>query len=233
MGICVGDVGRAVTDISPGGAVELDGSRYPARSIDDVTIPAGTEVELVRAEKTCFVVRRTGSAEPLPNRGEPIGPFGFDTLRAAVARAEKKEARDRRSELLKRMRTGAAVAAVFGALAGVASAWLGWRYDWAGVTESVSQGTLFAGSAAAGVVLGVVLYFFTGFFAVHCLPSEADAVFEPGFVAIAAGLVGAALGFWMKLAGGEPAVIALWTGGLALIFAALAAGLAWALDMVL
>ena len=233
MGIRVGDVGRAGTDLSPGGAVELDGSRYPARSIDDATIPAGTEVELVRADKTCFVVRRAGSGEPLPRRGEPIGPFGFDTLRAAVARAEKQETQDRRAELLKRMRVGAAAAAGFGALAGAANGGLGWHYDWGGVTDSVPQGSLLAGSAAAGVVLGLVLYFFTGFFAVHCLPSEADAVFEPGFVAVAVGLVGAALGFWVKLAGGEPAVIALWSGGLALVFAALAAGVVWALDVVI
>jgi len=81
-------------------------------------------------------------------------------------------------------------------------------------------------------VTAIVLYFFTGWFVTHILPADADAVFEPSFLAILAGLVGAALGFWMHFALGDVGTIALWSAGLSFVFAALTAGLAWVVSVL-
>lgn len=230
MEIRVGDVGRAVTELSPGGAVELDGGRYPARS-DDGVIPPDTPVEVVRGEKTCYVVRRVGSGGPLPNKGEPIPPQGFESLRARTERADRAEARAARAELVRRVWRGGAVAAVCGAVAGMASAGLGLWFDLANATGRDPVAML-AGSLAAGAVAGIVLYFFTGWFAVHVIPSEDGAAFEPNPLAVFAGLVGVALGFWLNLSGGEAGAIAAWSVGLGFAFAAVACGLAWLVGLV-
>lgn len=230
MGIRVGDVGLAVTELAPGGAVELDGWRYPARC-DDGTIPAGAEVEVVRGEKTCYVVRRSGSGAPLPGRGTEIPPQGFESLRSRVARQERAEQSERRAELGRRVRRGGAVSLVCGAVAGLASGGLGWHFDWANVTATIDFPTLFGASMGVGGAAGVALFFFTGWFAVHALPSEEGAVFEPSPVGVFAGLVGASLGFWLNFGDGA-GVVAAWSAGFALAFAAVACAAVWLVGYV-
>jgi hypothetical protein len=130
------------------------------------------------------------------------------------------------------MRVGGLAAAAFGALVGLANGWLGWQRDWGGVTERTDLYSLLGGSAAAGAGLGLGLYFFTGWFVARVLPAEEGARFEPSFLAILAGFAGAALGFWLNLRGGDALIVAATAAGMGLAFAAVAAGVAWALDAI-
>lgn len=231
MPVHVGDVGRAVSPLSPSGAVEVNGARLDARS-EGLPIEAGAAVVVLRGDPTGYVVRAlVPGAKPLPNHGEPIRKADFQMKGADVAEAEREERLARRRELFRQMRWGSVLAATLGMVAGLASALLGTRFDWASVNELMNPQVLLGGSVGVGAIWAVLLYFFTGWFTVYVLPSEADAVFEPDFLATAAGLLGAALGFWLNL-GGEPVMIAAWSAGLSLGVAAVAAGIAWVVGTV-
>ena len=224
MAVCVGDVGRAVTVLAPSGKIEIDGARLDARS-DGSVIEAGSMVVVLRGDPTGYVVRKhTPGSRPVPNHGQTIPRGEFQQTRAEVAAAENNEYLARLAEVRTRMRRGVLWSVLLGAVAGVASAAMGLHFDWA--DESVTPATLYGASVGAGVVWAVVLYFLTGWFVAHILPSDADAVFEPNFVAVAVGLVGAALGFWVTF-GGDAMTIAAQTSGISLAFAALAAALSW------
>lgn len=231
MTIRVGDVGRAATELAPGGAVELEGVRYPGRSDGDDAVPAGTEVEVVRAAPTCLVVRPVGAGLPLADHGQSLGRLGFDTNRGAVARAEKQEERDKRAELVRGMWIGAAMALLVGAAAGATSAGLGWQYDWGGVTATHALVPLLGLSAAVGAAWAVVLFFFSGWFTARVLPAEEGVRFEPSFLAVVVGLVGAALGFWLNF-GADSATVLVGAAALSLAFTALTAGVMWVLDVL-
>jgi hypothetical protein len=221
MPVRVGDVGRAVTPLAPYGRIEIDGVRHDARS-DGGGVEVGNMIIVLGGDPTGYVVRKhIPGSPPLPNHGEPARRGEAFQSSAEVATAENNERRARLAEVRGQMRRGATWAAFVGAVAGAASAWLGLHFDWA--DESVTPATLYAGSVAAGAAWAVVLYFVVGWFAVHVLPSEDDAVFEPDFVALAVGLVGAGLGFWATF-GGEAITVAAQTMGISLAFTALAAG---------
>jgi hypothetical protein len=221
MVVRVGDVGRAVTALAPGGRIEIDGTRHDARS-EGGLIEAGSMVIVLRGDPTGFVVRKHTPGSPsLPKHGEPARKGEAYQSSAEVAAAENNERRARVADLRGRMCRGGLWSALLGVAAGGANAWLGLRFDWAG--ESVAPSTLYAGSVAAGAAWAPVLYFFGGWFAVHMLPAEPDAIFEPDFLSLLVGLVGASLGFWATFGGGA-AFVAAQTMGISLAFAALAAG---------
>lgn len=91
MAIRVGDVGRALSPLGPSGAVELAGVRHDARS-DGRFVPAGAEVEVVRADPTGFVVRPVeAGAAPLPDHGRELFRAEFQRNSADVAEAEARE----------------------------------------------------------------------------------------------------------------------------------------------
>jgi hypothetical protein len=233
MTVRIGDTGRAVTPLSPSGYVEVGGVRRSATT-EGTFIEVGRAVVVVRGGSPGFVVRAVEPGAPvevLPQHGEELVRAEHQRTRADVAAAERDARRKARAELKRRMARGAAAAAAFGCVAGLANAALGAHYDWAGAA-GWPLAELFGGSATAGALDAVLLYFFTGWFVAHVLPAEADAVFEPGIVAILAGLIGAALGFWLYAATGDVWLIARWTCGLSLAFAALAAGLAWVVNVL-
>jgi len=234
MNIHIGDIGRTVTALRPSGSVEIGGVRRSARS-EGTYIDAGRDVIVVRGEIPSFVVREIEPGMPpprFPNHGEVIEKSEHQRNNADVAEAAREEQRVAWKQLKRRMKIGAAVAGAFGLLVGLANAALGWHYNGASVNETVQLPFLMGGSAAIGTANAIVLYFFTGWFVANILPAEADAVFEPSFLAILAGLVGAALGFWMNFASGDMSTIALWSAGLSLAFAALTAGLAWVVSVL-
>jgi hypothetical protein len=233
MSVRIGDTGRAVTPLSPSGYVEIGGVRRSATT-EGTFIEPGRAVVVVRGGSPGFVVRAVepgAPADALPQHGEELVRAEHQRTRADVAAVEREERQKAWAELKRRMARGAATAAVFGCLAGLANAALGRHFDWAGATDWPLPESLL-GSAMAGALDAVVLYFFTGWFVAHVLPAEADAVFEPSVVAILAGLSGAALGFWVYAATGDVLLIARWTAGLSLAFAALAAGLAWVVNVL-
>ncbi len=234
MNVRVGDVGRAVTALSPSGYVEIDGVRRSAQS-EGSYIEVGSNIIVVRGEVPSFIVRQIEPGTPpdrLPNHGEVIGKSEHQMRSADVAEVEREQQRLAWEQLKRRMKIGAAASGASGFLAGLANAGLGWHFNWANVNESVGLPLLLGGSAALAAVWAVVLYFFTGGFVAHVLPAEADAVFEPSFVALVMGLVGAALGFWLHFASGDVGRIALWSTGLSLAFAALTSGITWVVGVL-
>ena len=222
MVVRVGDVGRAATALAPGGKVEIDGVRHDARS-DGGVIEVGSMVVVVRGDPTGYVVRiHTPGSPSLPNHGEPARKGEAYQSAAEVAAAENNERRARMADLRGQMRRGALWSALLGAAAGAASAWLGLRFDWAGVNESVGAKALYLWSVAAGAAWAVVLYFVVGWLVVLVLPAEDDAVFEADWIALAVGLVGAGLGFWVTF-GGDALTVAAQTAGISAAFALIAA----------
>ncbi|MBA4186899.1 MAG: hypothetical protein C0467_02655 [Planctomycetaceae bacterium] len=233
MNVRIGDVGRAVSALSPSGYVEIDGVRRSARS-EGTYIDAGRDVIVVRGEMPSFIVREIEPGIPLPrfpNHGTTIEKSEHQRNSADVAVSEQEEQRLAWKQLKRRMRIGAAASGAFGLLVGLANAALGGHYNWASVNETIQLPLLHAGSAAIGTAAAIVLYFFTGWFVTHILPAEADAVFEPSFLAILAGLVGAALGFWMNFASGDVNTIALWSAGVSFAFAAVVCGVSWVVTL--
>jgi hypothetical protein len=231
MAVRVGDVGRARSALSPSGVIEIDGVRLDARS-DGTYIEAGATVVVLRGDPTGYVVREHKSGSPpLPNHGEPIGKPDAQMRRAEAEAAANNERRESAAELRRRVRRGATYSAVFGVVLGAASAWLGWYFDWSGVTGVTTGPVLVAGSVLAGAVAGVVLYFVTGVFVARVLPSEDDAVFEPSYFGVALGLVGAAVGFWLNFPEAGVGLVAAWSAGLAVAFAAVTAAGLWVTDL--
>jgi len=229
--IRIGDVGRALSALSPSGVIEIDGVRLDARS-DGTFIEAGGMVVVLRGDPTGYVVRKhVPGSPPLPNHGEPVRKGEFQLSGTEVAAAENEAERLRRAEVRAEMKRGSVRSAVVGALLGAASAGLGWHFNWADGAESVGLALLVLYSAAAGALTGVVLYFFSGVFVARVLPAEEGVWFSPSFLAVLFGLLGAALGFWLKFDEAGVAVALGWSAGLGLAFAALTAGLAWTIGL--
>jgi hypothetical protein len=101
MRVRIGDRGRAVSALRPGGEVLLGGRRWPARC-DDGWAEAGAEVVVVAAEAFGLVVRPAGAvpAAALANAGE-----------AVPTDRERAEQRERREEQARAEEAGAARAA--------------------------------------------------------------------------------------------------------------------------
>lgn len=121
MAVRVGDVGRAVSPMSPSGAVELAGVRHDARS-DGVYVPAGAAVEVVRADPTGLVVRPVEPGNgPLPDHGREIIKAEFQRNSADVAETEARELAERWRRHVRRVVVAVMLAEPFGMAVGFAT----------------------------------------------------------------------------------------------------------------
>ncbi len=230
MSVRIGDIGRAVTPMSPSGAVEVNGKRLDARS-DGPFIDAGSPIIVLRGDPTGYVVRKLEADQPtpkLPNHGKPIRKAEFQRNSAEVEQAEREERAEKRRRFRKMIRYGSIVAGSLGALVGLASGAAGWLFGWYGAAEAGQVAVLLGGSMGVGAVAGVALFFLTGLIgSVMGFFEEGDAELAPDFLAIFAALVGAAVGFWWQFETGDAADIALWSLGVATVFALVAYFLSW------
>lgn len=119
MAVRVGDRGRALSPMAPSGAVELAGVRHDARS-DGRFVPAGAEVEVVRADPTGFVVRPVeAGAAPLPDHGRELIRAEFQRNSADIAEVEARELAELWRRHVKRVAATAVVAELFGVFIGL------------------------------------------------------------------------------------------------------------------
>jgi hypothetical protein len=236
MAVRYGDVGRALSPMSPSGAVEVNGERVDARS-EGGFIEVGSAVVVLRGDPTGYVVRKLDPGQPpprVPNHGEPIPRAEFQRNAAEVEEFERRERAEARRRRLRGLRDGTIVAAAFGAVVGLLSGGAGWYFGWAGVADPAGGAVLLAASLAAGAASGVALFFVTGLVgAAFGFASEGDAGFAPDFFVMFAALVGAAVGFWWQFGTGEAGTVALWSVGGAAGFAVIAYVLGWAIGSLL
>jgi hypothetical protein len=224
MVVHVGDVGRALSPMTPSGAVEVRGRRLDARS-DGQFIEAGSPVIVLRGDPSGYVVRKLEAGQPppeLPGHGEPIRRAEFQRNSAEVAEAERQERAERRERLLQGLQTGSVAAGSLGAVVGLASGGVGWYFGWSGAADPLGLALLFGGSLVAGAVVSVALFFLTGLVGSVAGAFEGEPGFAPDFFAMFAGLVGGAVGFWWRFGTGDAGVIAAWSAGGALAFAVVA-----------
>ncbi|MFO0822604.1 MAG: hypothetical protein U0792_05695 [Gemmataceae bacterium] len=225
MNLRVGDVGQAVTALSPSGYVEIEGVRRSAKS-ESTYIEAGTTVVVVRGEMPSFIVRQIepGTTLTLPNHGEEIAKPEAHRNAADVTAVECEEQRLAWQSLQRRMKIGAAAAGGFGLLIGIMNAELAYRFNWAGSHVAVNS-SLMLFSAVGCMAWAVMLYFATGFLAPRLLPYE-DRGFAADFFGVAAGLVGGLLGFWVRFQADGITLVG-WSVGVSVAFAALACAISW------
>jgi hypothetical protein len=229
MTICVGDVGRAISRLSPSGAVEVNGRRLDARS-DGRVIEPGSTVVVLRGDPSGYVVRELEPGQPppeVPGHGRPIRKAEFQRTAAEVAEADRRDRADARQRLLRAMRYGSAAAGALGVATGLVSGGAGWYFGRAGVNDPAGIAVLLGGHAAAGAVAGVALFFLTGLVGSVLGVFGGNADFAPDFAAIFVALVGAAVGFWWQFPTGDATTIAAWSAGGAFLFAVAALALGW------
>jgi hypothetical protein len=208
----VGDLGKALTPLSPSGAVELVyGRRVDARS-DGLFIPAGAAVVVLRGNPTGYVVREVGPDKPfpqLPDSGVEILPAEFQRNSGDVRRADARDAEEVRCEWAKASRRRWTVAGLIGAAAGFGDAAL---------ARGTDPDTLLWG-VVVGQLTGLAVAKLVGWSGYVLRWSPVAAV-----TAIGGGLLGAEAGFWasvvadlplpLGLAGGAPLglVVGGWLG---------------------
>jgi hypothetical protein len=236
MAIRVGDVGRALSPMSPSGAVEVNGERLDARS-DGPFIEAGSPVVVLRGDPTGYVVRKLEPGHPqpeLPGHGEPIRKAEFQRNSAEAAGADRQERAEARRRFLKGLQYGSIAAASLGAIVGLTSGGTGWYFGWAAVADPLDGALLLAGWLFAGAATGVALFFVTGLIGVVLgFVTEGEASFTPDFFIVFASLVGAAVGFWWDFRGGDAGTATLWAIGGVLVFGVVACVLSWLARKVL
>jgi hypothetical protein len=197
----VGDLGKALTAMSPSGVVELDGRRVDARS-DGLFIPAGAAVVVLRGDPTGYVVREVGPDKPfpqLPDSGAEILPAEFQRNSGDVRRAEARDAEEVRRVWAKESRHRAFVAGLIGAAAGLGDAAL---------AHGTDRDVLLRG-ALIGQLTGLFLALLVGRAGYVLRWSPVAAV-----AAIGGGLLGAEAGFWAHvIAAGVPLPLGLAVGG--------------------
>jgi hypothetical protein len=201
--VCVGDLGRALTAMSPSGVVELVyGERVDARSEREF-IPSGAAVVVLRGDPTGYVVREVGPGKPvpqLPETGAEIRRAEFMWNSAEVRRAEARDAEEVRRAWAKASRRRALVAGTIGLVAGLGNAAL---------ARGIDPDPLLWG-AAAGQLTGLAVALIVGRLGYFLKWSPVAALF-----AILGGLVGAETGFWAHVAAGANLPAALAAGALA------------------
>jgi hypothetical protein len=161
MSIFYGDIGRALSTMSPSGAVEVLGERIDARS-DGQVIEAGSLVVVLRGDPTGYVVQKLnpGQTPPkLPNHGKPIPKAEFQMNRAEAAALDRREQAEKRKRIRQGLRSGAIIAARLGALFGVGGGGIGLALGWVGLDDPAGIAILFGASLIIGVVSVVILFF--------------------------------------------------------------------------
>ncbi|MFO0799519.1 MAG: hypothetical protein U0804_18780 [Gemmataceae bacterium] len=190
----VGDLGTALTVLSPSGVVELEGRRLDARS-DGAAIPAGAAVVVLRGDPTGYVVREVGPDHPfpaLPDAGAEIARPEFQRNSAEVRRAEAAD----EAELRRRWK----VAARFRVVAGVFGGMIGGQILGDALTPPEVRLYRGHGEGFIGLAIGWI---------VGAALKRAGPLFRwsvlAGHVALASSLGGAAVGLWLGSAGGAAA----------------------------
>jgi hypothetical protein len=202
MGVCVGDLGRAVTPLTPAGKVELHGERVDARAEAGYVSP-GSTVVVVRGDAFGLVVRAVAPGEivTVAGLGAEIPKPEAEMTGAEIAAADELARVERRERFKEELADGTARSAGVGAAVGLGAAMLG---RWLAV-DDVGGWDVVAGLAAAGAATTAGLY------------SAATAGF-------AAARVGAGMGGWVAgcgLVGGAAGWVAgLLLGGLGTAIAA-------------
>jgi hypothetical protein len=200
MAIRVGDVGRALSPMSPCGAVEVNGERVDGRS-DAGAVEAGSSVIVVSGDPLGYVVRQVEVGQPpprLPGHGELIVKPEHRRTAVEATATDPQE----RQRSLRMLRYGSTAAGSLGAVVGLASGLVGWLAGWAGGPEPSDLITLLGGSLGVGVASALALFVLTGTVgAVTGLLGDGEVEFAPNFFAIFAALVGASVGFLVEVRG--------------------------------
>jgi hypothetical protein len=221
MTVCVGDVGRAVSPMTPNGTVEVGGRRLDARS-EGLFIAAGSAVVVLRGDPMGCVVRpvEPGQAPPrLPGHGEPIASRGPYRTGAEVDAVERRVQADAARQLRQTLQYGLLAAGTLGVLVGLANGGYGWVSGRAGIAGAADAATFLAGSAGVGAVAAVALFVFTGLVGKVLGWLEGEPEFAPDLIVTFAALLGAAVGYWWRFETGDANTMTLWAVGGALAFA--------------
>lgn len=220
MTVRVGDLGRAVSSMTPNGTVEVGGRRVDARS-EGLFVPAGTAVVVLRGDPMGCVVRpvEPGQAPPtLPRHGEPITTGPYRTS-AEVEAADRRVRDEAAREFRKVLQYGLLAAGTLGVLVGLANGGYGWVSGQAGIADAADAAAFLAGSAGVGAVAAATLFVLTGLIGKVLGYFEGEPEFAPDLVVTFAALLGTAVGFWRRFETGDANVIGLWAVGGALAFA--------------
>ncbi len=160
MSIHYGDIGRALTTLSPSGAVDVLGERIDARS-DGVVIEAGSFVVVLRGDPTGYVVQKlnAGQTPPkVPNHGQPIRKAEFQLSGAEAAAAERREQAEAQKRLRDGLRSGSRIAGKWGAAVGLVSGAVGLALGWVGADDPWGVIALLGFPPIIGAVTGVILF---------------------------------------------------------------------------
>lgn len=217
MTVRVGDVGRAVSPMTPSGAVEVGGRQLNARS-EGLYIAAGRAVVVLRGDPMGCIVREVEPGHPpprLPDHGEPIAPGGPYRTSAEVAATDHREHTETARQARQRLQYGFLAAGTLGVLVGLASGGFGWISGRAGVAGPTDAAILLAGSAVGAAVLAAGLFAITGLVGLGLGAIQGEPEFAPSLLVAAVALIGAAVGFWWKFAGWDTGHLALWTAAAA------------------
>ena len=221
MSVRVGDVGRAVSSMTPNGTVEVGGRRLDARS-EGLFIAAGSPIVVLRGDPMGCVVRpvEPGRAPPtLPGHGQPIAPTGPYRTTAEVDAADRRVQADAARQFRQVLQYGLLAAGTLGVLVGLANGGYGWASGRAGIADAADAATFLAGSAGVGAAAAVTLFVLTGLVGKVLGYFEGEPEFAPDLVVTFAALLGTAVGFWWRSETGDANVITLWAVGGALAFA--------------
>ena len=221
MTVRVGDVGRAVSPMTPSGAVEVGGRRVDARS-EGLFIAAGTAVVVLRGHPQGCVVRAIEPGQPppaLPDHGQPIAVGSPFWTSADIEAAEHRDRAVAAQQLRKVLQYGLLAAGTLGVLVGLANGGYGWVSGRAGIADAADAATFLAGSAGVGAAAAVALFVLTGLVGKVLGFFEGEPEFDPDLLVTAAALLGTAVGFWWQFETGDASVISLWAAGGALAFA--------------
>lgn len=235
MAIRIGDLGIAVSAMSPSGAVEVDGKRLDARS-DGPFIPLGSVVVVLRGDPTGYVVRalEPGQEPPqLPGHGTPIPRAEFQRTSAEVAEVERAVRAEKRKRIRQGLRFGGIAAGSLGAFVGLASSGAGWLLGWAPADDPASGAMLLGGALVVGTATGVALFLLTGLIGSVLGMFEGEPGFAPDFSVTAAALMGTAVGFWWHFRTGNPGTIAAWAVGATFVCAIAAYLVKWLVGLLL
>ncbi|MFO0852125.1 MAG: NfeD family protein [Gemmataceae bacterium] len=155
MGVCVGDLGRAVSPLTPAGKVELHGERVDARA-EAGYVPPGCRVVVVRGDAFGLVVRAVADGEvvTVAGLGAEIPRLESEMTGEEIAAAAELARAERQERFREKLADGSVRAAVIGGAVGAGAALLG---QWLDGADGFSWETV-GGVAATGAAATAGLY---------------------------------------------------------------------------